>query len=181
MVGILSILDEEAFGLDMTRRGDVYRINDRDYDIVRPICVRNSVHGRATVVPCLKCGSLFPLYILALSVMGSVHTTGSQDNPVNLRSRTLELANGVTELPDRMVYKLSYQAEGHIFEGPLFSQFLGQFGIVDVVWFQICDPEEPFGNTGYLIRNGSFWNFTQGQGVAGTPEKRHLHCTAMRS
>jgi hypothetical protein len=55
MVGILSIPDEEAFGLDMTRRGDVCRINDRDYDIVRPICVRNSVRGRATVVYSLKC------------------------------------------------------------------------------------------------------------------------------
>jgi hypothetical protein len=58
MVGILSILDEETFGLDMTRRGDVFRINDRSYDIVRPICVRNSVRGRATVVYSLKCTHL---------------------------------------------------------------------------------------------------------------------------
>jgi hypothetical protein len=43
MVGILSIQDEEAFGLDMTRRGNWYRINDRLYQIVRPICVRHCV------------------------------------------------------------------------------------------------------------------------------------------
>ena len=58
MVGILSIPDEEAFGLDATRCGDMYRINDRDYDIVRPICVRNSVRGRATTVYSLKCTQL---------------------------------------------------------------------------------------------------------------------------
>ena len=58
MVGILSIPDEEAFGLDMTRIGSVFRINERDYDIVRQICVRNSVRGRATVVYRLKCTRL---------------------------------------------------------------------------------------------------------------------------
>ncbi|KAH9026482.1 hypothetical protein EDB85DRAFT_1979114, partial [Lactarius pseudohatsudake] len=50
MVGILSIPDEEAFGLDKTRSGDVYRINNRDYEIVRPIHTRISVRGRATAV-----------------------------------------------------------------------------------------------------------------------------------
>ena len=87
------------------------------------------------------------------------------------------LADGVTALPDRIVYKLSYQTEGHTFEGQLFSRFLSQFGIIDVVGFQTCGPEEPFGSTEYLIRNGSFWNFNQG--MSGTPEKRFLHCTAM--
>ena len=60
MVGILSIPDERAFGLDMTRLGDVFRINDRDYDIVRRICMRNSVRGRATAVYSLKC-TQFPI------------------------------------------------------------------------------------------------------------------------
>jgi hypothetical protein len=58
MVGMLSIPDEEAFGLDMTRIGNVFRINGRDYDIMRPICLRNSVRGRATVVYSLKCTQL---------------------------------------------------------------------------------------------------------------------------
>ena len=83
----------------------------------------------------------------------------------------------MTALPDRIVYKLSYQTEGHRSEGQLFSAFRGQFGIIDVIGFYICGQEEPFGNTESLVRNGSFWDFTQGG--SGTPEKRYLHCTAM--
>ena len=111
--------------------------------------------------------------------MHPVRTAVGKHDPVNLRSRTLMLADGVTTLPDQMVYKLSYQTEGHTIEGQLFSTFLGQFGIIDVVGFQMCGPEEPFGSTEYLIRNGSFWNFAQGMSGSGTPEKRYLHCTAM--
>jgi hypothetical protein len=58
MVGMLSIPDEEGFGLDMTRIGNVFRINERNYEIVRPISVRNSVCGRATAVYNLKCTRL---------------------------------------------------------------------------------------------------------------------------
>jgi hypothetical protein len=50
MVGILSIADEKAFGLDATRFKDVFRINDENYEIVRRIHQRNSVRGRATAV-----------------------------------------------------------------------------------------------------------------------------------
>jgi hypothetical protein len=87
----------------------------------------------------------------------------------------------MTTLPDQMVYKLSYQTEGHSFEGPLFSAFLGEFGIIDIVGFKICGQEEPFGNTEYLVRNGSFWNFNKSESgaLSGAPEKRYLHCTAM--
>ena len=95
-----------------------------------------------------------------------------------MRSRTLELAKEVTTLPDQMVYKLSYQTEGHTSEGPLFSAFLGQFGIVDIVGFRTCGQEEPFGNTESLVRDGSFWDFKQGGGP-GAPERRYLNCTAM--
>jgi hypothetical protein len=58
MVGMLSISDEEGFGLDMTRIGNVFRINERDYEIVRSISVRNSVCGRATAVYSLRCTPL---------------------------------------------------------------------------------------------------------------------------
>lgn len=34
MVGVPSISDEEAFGLDTTRFGDVYRVNICDSEIV---------------------------------------------------------------------------------------------------------------------------------------------------
>jgi hypothetical protein len=58
IVGILSIRDEEAFGLDMTRVKDVYRLNDHNYEIVRTIHERNSVRSYSTVVYSLKraCG-----------------------------------------------------------------------------------------------------------------------------
>ena len=79
MVGILSIPDERAFGLDMTRLRDVFRINGRDYDIVRLICLHNGVRGRATAVYSLKC-TQFPIlsYTLDLRVMRacSMHHTG---------------------------------------------------------------------------------------------------------
>ncbi len=54
MVGILSIQDEKNFGLDLTSSGTTYRINNSCYEIVRPIYIRNSVRGRATVVYSLK-------------------------------------------------------------------------------------------------------------------------------
>jgi hypothetical protein len=59
------------------------------------------------------------------------------------------------------------------------SRFLGQFGIVDMVGFHTCGPEEPFGNTEYLIRNASFWDFSRFEGETGIPEERYLQCTAM--
>lgn len=48
MVGILSISDEEAFGLDTTRFGDMYRTNVRDYEVVRmsaTMCMAVSVYS----------------------------------------------------------------------------------------------------------------------------------------
>lgn len=54
MVGILSISDEETFGLDTTRSGDEYHINNCNYEIECMIYVRNSVQGRATSVYSLR-------------------------------------------------------------------------------------------------------------------------------
>ncbi|KAH9061012.1 hypothetical protein EDB87DRAFT_526921 [Lactarius vividus] len=85
MVGILYISDEEAFGLDKTPSGDVYRINNRDYEIVRPIDVCICMRGPATAVHGIR---------------------GTRDTPP--RSRWLTLPDEVTELPEKMVYELSY-------------------------------------------------------------------------
>jgi hypothetical protein len=49
IVGILSIRDEEAFGLDMTRVKNMYRLNDRNYEIVRTIHERNHIRYSTTV------------------------------------------------------------------------------------------------------------------------------------
>lgn len=54
MVGLLSIKDEEAFGLDTTRVKDVYPLNDLNYEIVHTIQMRKSICGHATVVYSLK-------------------------------------------------------------------------------------------------------------------------------
>ena len=54
MVGLLSIKDEEAFGLDMTRENDVYRLNNANYRIMRTIHMHDSIYGHATVVYSLQ-------------------------------------------------------------------------------------------------------------------------------
>ncbi|KAH9163309.1 hypothetical protein EDB89DRAFT_562696 [Lactarius sanguifluus] len=164
MVGILSIPDEGAFGLDKTRSGNVYRINNRDYEIVRPIHKRISVRGRATVV-----------YRIRACTPDTRDTTPT-------RSRWLTLPDGVTELPEKMVYKMSYQTEGHSPEGDLLSGSLGQFGIVDIVGSYVYTPEdaaeEPFGSTAHHVRNSTFWPLSD-QSVERSPDNRYLHCTAM--
>ncbi|KAH9009970.1 hypothetical protein EDB85DRAFT_2298298 [Lactarius pseudohatsudake] len=163
MVGILSIPDEEAFGLDKTRSGDVYRINNQDYEIVRPIHTRVCVRGRATAV-----------YSIRACTPGTRDTTPP-------RSRWLTLPDGVTELPKKMVYKFSYQTEGHSPEGDLLSGSgsLGQFGIVDIVGSYICTSEDaPFGSTAHHVRNSTFWPLCN-QSVERSPDNRYLHCTAM--
>jgi hypothetical protein len=77
-----------------------------------------------------------------------------------------------------MVYKLSYQTEGHPSEGTLFSGFFGQFGIVDIVGFHICSPEESFGCTAHHFSNPRFLKLVD-DSTDGTPEIKYLHCTAM--
>ncbi len=54
MVGILSIQDEAAFGLDMTRVGNVYNLNDHGYHIIHTHHSNNIVCGRATVMYSLQ-------------------------------------------------------------------------------------------------------------------------------
>ncbi|KAH9179614.1 hypothetical protein EDB89DRAFT_496106 [Lactarius sanguifluus] len=80
-----------------------------------------------------------------------------------------------------MVYKLSYQTEGHTLEGSLLSGSLGQFGIVDVIGSYNCTPEasEPFGSIAQHVKNCTFWKLSKDGAEKGTPENRYLHCVAM--
>jgi len=48
---------------------------------------------------------------------------------------------------DRMTYKVLYPVEAHAQEGQLFSRFLDHFGIMDVVEFHVCGPDEPHDST----------------------------------
>jgi hypothetical protein len=77
-----------------------------------------------------------------------------------------------------MVYKLSYQIEEHPSEGHLFADFLGRFGVIDIVGYHICTSEEPFGSTARLFSKPYLWPEQQSP-VEASPEYRYLHCTAM--
>ena len=63
MIGILSIRNEAAIGLDKTRVKDVYHLNNCKYEIVRTIHERNSVCGHSTVVYSLK-REEFPFWLV---------------------------------------------------------------------------------------------------------------------
>ena len=112
--------------------------------------------------------------------MHSGQIAGAQDYPDSLRSRELTCVDGVPQLPEKMVYKMSYQIEGHPSEGTFLSDFYGHFGVVDLVGFHVCSPEEPFGSTTHHFSNPHFLQLDgRSQGPVGTPERRRLHCTAM--
>ncbi|KAH8990120.1 hypothetical protein EDB86DRAFT_3192629 [Lactarius hatsudake] len=135
MVGILSIRDEAAFGLDMTHTENVYRLNGHNYEIVRTIRNRDSFCGHSTAVFSLK---------------------RARDTSALLQSRELTLIDGVSQLPEKMVYELSYQIEGRTSEGTLFSRFFGQFGIIVVTGFHTCSREDVFGSTAHCFSNARF-------------------------
>ena len=100
----------------------------------------------------------------------------------DLESRILTLS-GVDHIPDRLTYKQTYQIKGHSQEGPLLSQFNGQFGIADVIGFHDCGPEDPHGSTRRLLNNAEFWRVFEQQdlpeGGRHEPEERGLHCIAL--
>lgn len=54
VVGMLSFKGEAAYGLDTTRTQDMFCINNRYYDIVRPLYMRGSPRGPSTVVHSLS-------------------------------------------------------------------------------------------------------------------------------
>ena len=82
-------------------------------------------------------------------------------------------------LPDQITYKVSYPVEGRSQEGPLFSRFVGQFGIADVVGYHSCGPNEPHGSTRRLLWGAEFWSVLGDEGRE--PEERSQHCIAMSS
>jgi hypothetical protein len=91
--------------------------------------------------------------------------------------------SGVDHLPDEFTYKQAYQIKGPSQEGPLFSQFHGQFGIADIIGYHECGPEDPHGSTRRLLDHADFWNVFRQQDLPGgrhcKPEDRGLHCIAL--
>ena len=98
--------------------------------------------------------------------------------PAGLRSRELTCI-GTNQLPEKFVYKLSYQCEGHPSEGSLLANFSGQFGVVDIVGYSICTSEELFGSTAHLFSDPCFLKLGARSPVVLSPKYRYLHCTAM--
>jgi hypothetical protein len=100
----------------------------------------------------------------------------------HLESRTLTLS-GVDHLPDRLTYKQTYQIKGHSQEGPLFSQFYGQFGIADIIGYHQCGPEDPHGSTSRLLNDAEFWGVFGQHGLPKgrrhEPGERGLQCIAI--
>ena len=98
-----------------------------------------------------------------------------------LVSRMLTLS-GVDHLPDKLIYKQTYQVKGHSQEGPLFSQFYGQFGIADIVGYHDCGIEDPHCSKKRLLNDAEFWSvFGQLDLLEGRrhePEERRLQCIA---
>lgn len=92
------------------------------------------------------------------------------------------MLSGVDHIPDRMTYKLTYPTKGHPQEGPLLSQFYGQFGIADVIGYYNCRPEDPHGSTRGLLNNAKVWSLFKQQdpfhGRCREFEERGLHCIA---
>jgi hypothetical protein len=68
------------------------------------------------------------------------------------------LSKGITQIPDRLTYKQIYPIKGRSLEGALFSQFIGQFGIADVIGYYNCGPEEPHGSTGPFLVDAEIWD-----------------------
>ena len=81
MVGILSVPDEEAFSLDTIHIGNVFCNNERDYDIVRPICMRNSVHAVAVQQLCISTTRSVHGYQFNLNM----HASGLQYAPAKIK------------------------------------------------------------------------------------------------
>ena len=104
------------------------------------------------------------------------------DTPASPLSRRLTHVDG-SELPDKIVYQLSYQPKGHPSEGTLFSPFHGQFGIVDIAGSHICSAEDFFGSTEHHFLNAVFFPLGNkkdaGERRIPEPEIMYLHCVAM--
>jgi hypothetical protein len=100
----------------------------------------------------------------------------------DMESRMLTLS-GVDHLPDKLTYKQTYQIKGHSQEGPLFSQFYGQFGIADIIGYHECGPEDPHGSTRRLFNGAEFWRVFDQQDLPQDkdpkPEERGLQSIAI--
>ena len=176
IIGMMSIRDETEYCLDVTRSQNTFRLNQRYYDVVHVLYIRDGLCGRSTAIYSLNgmdsCG-----FCMHVRLTPYAAHTGAL--ALGLQSQELALSDGINSLPDQMTYKVSYPVEGRALEGPLFSKFVGQFGIADVVGYHICGPDEPHGSTRRLFRGAEFWSVLGGDGRE--PEERSQQSIALSS
>ena len=175
IVGILSLKDEAAFGLDTTRFEKWFYINYQCFEIVRPIYIRGSLQGRSTTVFRLQ-GTYMRILNAGFNLFIAYSAVNS--TPRDMESRVLTLSR-IDRLPDKITYKQTYQIRGHSQEGPLFSQFTGRFGIADVIGYHECGIEDPHGSTMRLMNGAEYWNVLGSQDKSRAPGDRGLHCIAL--
>jgi len=175
VLGILSI-DEATYGLDPTRFQTFFFINNRCYEIARLVYVRGSFRGRSTIVYSLQ-GMYMRILSAGLHLFIAYPAVDTLPRP-DVESRMLTLS-GVDHLPDKLTYKQSYQIKGHSHEGPLFSQFTGQFGIADVLGYHECGTEDPHGSTMRFLNGAKFWDVFGKEDRCHEPEDRGLHCIVL--
>ncbi len=143
-------------------------INNCYYEVVCFLQVCDSLHGRTIVVLCIL--TLQTVYNLYTVCKVSTHADsgaglhlciaypGVRYPPrCELKSRTLMLSDGIGRMPDKFTYKQAYPIRGHSQEGPLLSQFKGQFGIADVIGYHNCGTEDPHGSTERFWQKGPPW------------------------
>lgn len=193
IVGIMLILDESAFGLNVTHSKDACCLNNHIYNIVDTFQNCSSIHGHLTVVYSLKhknfiiftCRLLLNLHIVC---PGWIEATGSQDSPASsLQSWSLTSVTS-SESPNEMVYKINFQPRGEPSEGTLLAPFHGEFRIIDIAGFHICSnsAEDLFRSTRCHFANAVFKAFNvhkidngKKRTLNPEPEVHYLHCTAM--
>jgi len=89
--------------------------------------------------------------------------------------------SGVGDIPDSFIYKQTYQVEGRSQEGPLLSQFSGEFGIADIIGYHNCETGDRHGSTTRLSNGARFWNVFGQEKISRDkqPEERQLQCIAL--
>src|SRR5712675_2646933 len=102
--------------------------------------------------------------ILSAGLLLFIAYPATEDIPQHhLESRMLTLSGALAHLPDKLTYKQTYQIKGYSKEGPMLSQFNGQFGIAHVIGYHECGPEDPHGSTRRLLNDAEPWRVFEQQ------------------
>jgi hypothetical protein len=123
---------EAAYGLDTTRFQNIFRINNRYYEIVRLLYrdVRGSLslRGRSTqnlpvYIPC-KLYTVGRLLYTVFRVCTLVDSECRTSPIYCIPESRMPTLSGVDHLSNKLTYKKMYQINGHIRDGRYFPTFM---------------------------------------------------------